>query len=149
MSPASLPTRGSYAKLAEWAASRQRLGMLFLGYLQSLNWEGVRLWEKDIVAWYVEEIESQLDTEEQLDDQVKMAKEVVQWLIEEDHVDLTERGLELVALAPFRQASLSTVASCAGFDGFDGFVNPGIDWTRTTKGGNSAARKRAQRAKRQ
>ena len=125
------------------------MGMLFLGYLQSLNWEGVRLWEKDIVAWYVEEIESQLDTEEQLDEQVKMAKEAVQWLIEEDHVDLTERGLELVALAPFRQASLGTVASCAGFDGFDGFVNPGIDWTRTTKGGNSAARKRAQRAKRQ
>ena len=99
-----LPALGSYAELAEWAASKQRLGALFLGYLESLNWEGSRLRRKDIVAWYVEGIEEQLDYEEQLDEQIKMAEEAVQWLIDEDRVDETERGLELVALAPFRQA---------------------------------------------
>jgi hypothetical protein len=41
-----LPALGSHAELAEWAASKQRLGPLFLGYLESLNWEGIEASEE-------------------------------------------------------------------------------------------------------
>ena len=85
--------------------------------------------EKDVVAWYIEGVEYLLESEEQVDEQVKMASETVQWMIDKNYVDRTEEVLELAALAPFR--------------------HPCFDWKRTTKGGNSAARKRAQRAKRQ
>ena len=70
-----------------------------------------------------------MESEEQIDEQVKMASETVQWMIDKNYVYRTEEGLELTAMAPFR--------------------NPCFHWKRTTKGGNSAARKRAQRAKRQ
>ena len=75
-----------------------------------MNWEKLRIWEKDIVEWYMEGIKSQLESDEQRDEQARMAREAVQWMIDKDCVDLTERGLELVALAPFRQAALATQA---------------------------------------
>ena len=111
--------------------------------------EGQKIGEKDVVAWYIEGVEYLMESEELVDEQVKMAIETVQWMIDKNYVDRTEEGLELAALAQFRQASLATFLAQSPKDGCDAKLNPGIDWTRTAKGGNSAARKRTQRAKRQ
>ena len=85
---------------------------------------------------------------EQMDEQAMMAEEAVQWLIDENHVDLTEKGLELVAPTLFRPR---IVPSVPGFYGFDTGLNSGIDWTsRKAEGGrrvSNAAQKRAQRAR--
>jgi hypothetical protein len=84
-----------YVALVAWAGSRETLGRLFLGYVESAREEGQWLMAKDIIAWCAESIESVLVTEEQLDEQLELAEATVQWTIEENWISLTVKGLEV------------------------------------------------------
>ena len=53
--------------------------------------------EKDVVVWYVEGVEYLVESEEQVDEQVKTASETVQWMVDKNYVYRTEDGLELAA----------------------------------------------------
>ena len=129
--------------------SAEQLGQCFLRHMESLNWENLRVWDQDIVEWHMERVKSQLDSDEQRDEQARLAREAVQWMVDKYYVDRTTRGLELVALAPFRQASLFTQASFAqpaeGHCTFGGEAGPhhlGVDWTWTSKKASGSGRRR-------
>ena len=79
------------------------MSQVFLGYMESIPMDE-KIEEKDVIAWYVEGVEHLLESEEQVDEQAKMASVTVQWMIDKNHVYRTEDGLELAAL--FSQKNL-------------------------------------------
>ena len=54
--------------------SAEHWGQSFLRHMESLNWENLRVWEQDMVEWHMERVKSQLDSDEQREEQARLAR---------------------------------------------------------------------------
>jgi len=75
-------------------AEYQRIGQMLTRHLASQETEGMEVKEEDLCAWYLEQIEDEIQTEAQMIEQQTLVQKIVERLIEKDRVIIVYRASE-------------------------------------------------------
>lgn len=82
------------SKLRITYAEYQRIGQMLASYLARQEQEGEEVKEEDLIAWYMEQVEDQIQTEAQLFEQTNLVQLIINRLIAKDRVILVYRQSE-------------------------------------------------------
>jgi len=72
-------------------AEYQRIGQMLAAYLQRQDQEGEEVKEEDLIAWYMEQVEEDIQTEAQLFEQTNLVQLIINRLIDRDRVIIVYR----------------------------------------------------------
>jgi DNA replication licensing factor MCM6 len=75
-------------------AEYERIGQMLAGYLARQEAEGETVREEDLIAWYMEQVEEDIQTEAQLFEQTSLVQLIINRLIERDRVIIVLRQSE-------------------------------------------------------
>jgi len=75
-------------------AEYQRIGQMLTRHLANQETEGMEVKEEDLCAWYLEQIEDEIQTEAQMIEQQTLVQKIVERLIEKDRVIIVYRASE-------------------------------------------------------
>lgn len=73
-------------------AEYQRIGQMLAAYLAQQEEAGAEVKEEDLIAWYMEQVEEQIQTEAQLFEQQSLVSKIVRRLVDKDRVILVLRA---------------------------------------------------------
>merc|ERR1719174_103115 len=72
----------------------QRIGQMLAAELERKRLEGEEVKEEDLIAWYMEQVEDDIQTEAQLYEQTSLVQLIINRLIDKDRVILVYRQSE-------------------------------------------------------
>jgi len=75
-------------------AEYERIGKMLAGYLAQKDLEGEEVKEEDLIAWYMEQVEDEIQTEVQLYEQTHLVQLIITRLIDRDHIIIVYRQSE-------------------------------------------------------
>ena len=75
-------------------AEYERIGKMLAGYLARQEQEGEEVKEIDLIAWYMEQVEDEIQTVVQLYEQASLVQLIVNRLIDKDHIIAVYRQSE-------------------------------------------------------
>jgi len=75
-------------------AEYQRIGQMLAAYLARQEQEGEEVKEEDLIAWYMEQVEEDIQTEAQLFEQTNLVQLIINRLIDKDRVIIVYRATD-------------------------------------------------------
>merc|ERR1719337_458867 len=75
-------------------AEYQRIGQMLAAELARKEQEGQEVKEEDLIAWYMEQVEEDIETEAQLYEQTNLVQLIINRLIDKDRVIIVYRQSE-------------------------------------------------------
>merc|ERR1712176_469328 len=75
-------------------AEYQRIGQMLARHLSEMQDQGKEVTEEDLTNWYMETVEEEIDTENQLYEQQHKVQKIIRRMIDKDHVILVSRASE-------------------------------------------------------
>jgi len=75
-------------------AEYERIGKMLAGYLAQQEGDGEEVKEEDLIAWYMEQVEDEIQTEVQLYEQTHLVQLIINRLIDRDHIIIVYRQSE-------------------------------------------------------
>jgi DNA replication licensing factor MCM6 len=75
-------------------AEYERIGKMLAGYLARQEQDGEEVKEEDLIAWYMEQVEDEIQTEVQLYEQTHLVQLIINRLIDKDHIIIVYRQSE-------------------------------------------------------
>lgn len=85
------PARGSLRKMRITYGEYQRMGQMLARYLAQQEEDGNIISEEDLIGWFMEQREAEIQTEAQLFEQQSLVQHVINRLVDKDRVLIVQR----------------------------------------------------------